>query len=154
MYNPFQQQNMQQQMGMQPNQSMDPRAPMMQQPQAGQQAMGGAPPWAQQMGQGPNQPPMPPPQMGAPPQMGNGMAAMAPGPGNPIDKQATGMMNSEGMGGAANSNPYGQAAMMGLQMLSESEDGANEVIQRRQQMNQQGLDRMQQLAAIMRQKMA
>ena len=85
--------------------------------------------------------------------MGNGMAAMAPGPGNPIDTQAAGMMNSEGMGGVANSNPYGAAAMMGMQMLSESEDGANEVIQRRQQMSQQGLDRMQAIAATMRQRM-
>jgi hypothetical protein len=152
MYNPFQQQpNRMQNMPMPPNPSQNPGAPMMQPGMNHQQAMGGAPPWAQQMGpgMGPNQaPPMQPP-----PAMGNGAAAMAPGPGNPIDTQAAGMMGGEGMTGAANSNPYGAAAMMGMQMLSESESGAQEVIQRRRQMSQQGLDRMQSIAAMMRQRM-
>jgi hypothetical protein len=40
-----------------------------------------------------------------------------------------------------------------MQMLSESESGAQEVIQRRRQMSQQGLDRMQSIAAMMRQRM-
>ena len=151
MYNPFQNQQdprMMQNMPMMPNPSQSPGAPMMQPGMNQQQAMGGRPPWEQQM-----QPNQPPPQMGAAPPMGNGQAAMAAPPGNPIDTQVAGMMGSEGMTGEANSNPYGQAAMMGMQMLSESEDGANEVIQRRQQMSQQGLDRMQQLAAMMRARM-
>ena len=135
-------------MGMQANPNQSPGAPMMM-PPTGPQMMG-KPAWASQMG--PQQPPMAPsPGMGPPP-MANGQAAMAPG-SNPIDPQVAGMMGGEGMTGAAAANPYMGAAMMGMNMMAKKEAGSQEVIARRNQMNHQVMERMQQIAAMMRSRM-
>jgi hypothetical protein len=138
-------------MGMQSNQNQNPAAPMAAPPSP---MGGGMPPWAQQMGPGMGPNAAPPP-MGQPPAMGNGAAAMAPPMNNPINTQVNAMQGSPGMGGppaAGNMGGYMQAAQMGLGMLQKGEGDAQQVIQQRQQMNQQGMDRMQQLAAIMRQR--
>jgi len=133
MYNAFQKQNpyMQQQMGMQPNQSMDPRAPIAQP----QQPMV-VPAWAQQMGQ--------------PPQ--NGAAHFSMPQANPINAQVNTMLESEGMTGKAPGNSMAgmQAAQMGMGMLKDKDDSAQRVMQQRRQMTQAGMDRMQQLALMMR----
>ena len=134
-------------MGMQANQSQRPGAPMMM-PQGPQQM--GQPAWASQMG--PQQPPMaPPPGMGPPP-MATGQAAMTPGI-NSIDPQVAAMSGGEGMTGAATANPYAGAAMAGMGMLQQKEDSSSDVIARHNQMNQQGMARMQQIAAMMRSRM-
>ena len=135
-------------MGMQANQSQSSMSPMMAQ-QNGPQQMG-MPPWASQMG--PQQPPMAPPP-GMPPPMATGQAAMTP-PINPIDTQVAGMKGSEGMGGppAASMGPgqFMGAANMAMGMLDEGD--AQQVVSEHRQMAQQGLSRMQQIAAKMRQR--
>lgn len=110
---------------------------------------------------------MPPPSMGMPQTMVPGAAPAPAMPATPaapmagvpqMNQAVNAQLASPGMTGQMPaSNPMAGAMgpmMMGMNMMNSGNAGAAQVIGQRQQMNQQGLDRMQQIARMMQQRMS